>query len=134
MRFTSIIAAVATLTTAVLGQTSEQQAALDMHNAARAELGLNPLIWDQQLAAGAQDWANHLVSVGSLEHSQTQGQGENLASQSDPQDAWRGAVRQWMDEKPKYHGEAISETNYQIFGHYSESSAESTLVLVQQLT
>lgn len=110
----------AALVTVTKSQSPEQQAALDAHNAARAEVGVTPLIWDNSLAAGAQDWANHLATLGHLEHSGTNGQGENIYGQGNGDNVLVNAVNSWVNEKPLYHGEPISETNYQLFGHYSK--------------
>jgi hypothetical protein len=42
----------------------EAQAALDFHNKVRADVGVPPLVWSTQLAAYAQEWADHLVDEG----------------------------------------------------------------------
>jgi hypothetical protein len=39
------------------------------HNRERANLGLPPLHWSDELAHGAQQWADHLASTGRFEHS-----------------------------------------------------------------
>jgi YVTN family beta-propeller protein len=49
---------------------------LNAHNNYRKAVGAPPLIWDNQLAASAQKWADHLAGIKKLEHS---GPGENLA-------------------------------------------------------
>lgn len=116
--------ATAMLVTVVSGQNTNQQAALDAHNSARNDVGVTPLVWDDSLASEAQEWADHLVDLGQLEHSGTDGEGENLYMQSGTDSAWVNAVDAWVDEKSKYNGEAISETNYLTFGHYSKCSEE----------
>ena len=40
------------------------QAMLNAHNAIRARVGVPPLVWSEQLAEVAQDWANHLIATG----------------------------------------------------------------------
>ncbi|KAI5457508.1 CAP domain-containing protein [Mariannaea sp. PMI_226] len=112
--------AVSTKSSSSSGLTSDQQAALDAHNAARADVGTKPLTWDDSLAADAQSWAEHLVSVGSLVHSGTSGQGENLYMQTGGGSPYVSAVNAFVSEKSSYHGEAISSTNYQLFGHYTQ--------------
>ena len=52
---------------------------LAAHNAYRTPLGLTPLHWSNDLAAKAQQWAEHLVQIGQMEHS---GPGQNLAMAS----------------------------------------------------
>ncbi|KAK1959628.1 SCP-like extracellular protein [Colletotrichum sublineola] len=108
------------------GLTADQKAAFDAHNAARNDVGVPPLEWDDSLAADAMEWANHLLSVGSLTHSQTDGQGENLYMQSNKDSPYVNAANAWISEKAGYHGEAISSTNYQGFGHYTQIVWKST--------
>ncbi|TKW52411.1 Pathogenesis-related protein 1B [Colletotrichum tanaceti] len=102
------------------GLTADQKAALDAHNAARTEVGVPALEWDDSLAAGAQEWATHLLSVGSLTHSQTANQGENLYMQSNTDSPCVNAANAWIAEKSDYNGETISSSNYMGFGHYTQ--------------
>ncbi|EXK76943.1 hypothetical protein FOQG_18331 [Fusarium oxysporum f. sp. raphani 54005] len=46
------------------GLSTDQQEAVNLHNDARKAVGNGPLSWDDSLAAGAQQWANHLASKG----------------------------------------------------------------------
>ncbi|KAF4996412.1 hypothetical protein FDECE_12448 [Fusarium decemcellulare] len=105
--------------------TDDQQAALDAHNEARSAVGNEPLTWDDELAAGAQEWADHLVSLGSLQHSGADGVGENLyaGSSSNP---FTDAANLFIAEKSQYNGEAIDNVNYQTFGHYTQVVWHST--------
>ena len=41
---------------------------LDAHNAIRARVGVPPLVWSDQLARVAQEWANHLIDTGRFGH------------------------------------------------------------------
>ncbi|KAF6833619.1 pathogenesis-related protein [Colletotrichum musicola] len=108
------------------GLSSDQQKALDAHNSARSDVGVPALAWDATLAKNAQDWADHLVSVGSLTHSQTSGEGENLYMQSGGGSPNANAADAWLGEKSLYNGEAISATNYMGFGHYTQAVWKST--------
>src|SRR5579872_2278495 len=54
------------------------RAMLDAHNAARNRVGVPPLAWSAQLAAVAQDWANHLIAVRGFAHRPNNRYGENL--------------------------------------------------------
>ncbi|WQF78519.1 Putative CAP domain-containing protein [Colletotrichum destructivum] len=108
------------------GLTADQKAALDAHNAARTEVGVPALEWDDSLAAGAQEWATHLLSVGSLTHSQTADQGENLYMQSNTDSPYVNAANAWISEKSDYNGETISSSNYMGFGHYTQIVWKST--------
>ncbi|KAF4975479.1 hypothetical protein FZEAL_7742 [Fusarium zealandicum] len=105
--------------------TDDQQKALDAHNAARSDVGTDPLSWDDSLASDALEWATHLVSVGSLVHSDGSGQGENLymGYGSSP---FTDSADAFISEKSSYNGQVISESNYMEFGHYSQAVWKST--------
>ncbi|PNP60613.1 hypothetical protein FNYG_14652 [Fusarium nygamai] len=45
---------------------TDQQEAVNLHNEARKAVGNGPLSWDNSLAVGAQQWADHLASIGIL--------------------------------------------------------------------
>jgi uncharacterized protein YkwD len=113
-------AATSTGTSSSGSLTSDEQSALDAHNAARSDVGTAPLTWDASLAADALAYAQTLASSGSFEHSGTSGQGENLYMQSSSGDTLTNAVSSFISEKSSYNGEAITSTNYQGFGHYSK--------------
>ncbi|KAF4345060.1 PR-1 [Fusarium beomiforme] len=103
---------------------ADQQKALDLHNEARKAVGNDPLSWDDSLAAGAQEWADHLAQLGSLQHSGGS-DGENLymGSGSNP---YSSAVEAFLSEKSQYNGEAISGSNYMSFGHYTQCVWKTT--------
>ena len=61
------------------GSSDRVQTILAEHNKYRVEVGVLPLQWSDNLAASAQQWANHLAATGKLEHSRA---GENLAQGS----------------------------------------------------
>ncbi|KAF6804457.1 pathogenesis-related protein [Colletotrichum sojae] len=119
-------AASSTPAASAAGLTADQQKALDAHNSARSDVGVPALTWDATLAKNAQDWADHLISVGSLTHSQTSGEGENLYMQSGGSTPNANAADAWLGEKSLYNGEAISATNYMGFGHYTQAVWKST--------
>ena len=78
------------------------QQILAAHNAARAEVGVAPLVWKPELAAEAQKWADQLARTRGFSHSdgsKRSGNGENL---------WMGTkgaytpdemVGSWVNEK-----------------------------------
>lgn len=117
------VAAVSTSNSAL---TSDQQGALDAHNAARSEVGNSPLVWDDALVADAQSWADHLVSLGSLVHASLDGQGENLYMQSNLDNPCTNAVNAFVSEKSVYHGEKIGEGDFMAYGHYTQVTWKST--------
>lgn len=106
------------------GLSADQQKALDLHNEARKEVGNEPLEWDDSLVSGAQEWADHIASLGSLTHSQGD-DGENLymGTSSTP---FADAVEAFLSEKSQYSGEAISGSNYMGFGHYTQCVWKTT--------
>ncbi|TKW53965.1 Ectin [Colletotrichum tanaceti] len=113
------------------GLTADQQRALDLHNSYRAEVGSPPLTWDAGLAESAQAWADHLTTVGKLEHDKNPGgQGENLALQSGGTETfYANGVQRWLDEKSLYDGQPIrteGARNYHDYGHYTQAIWKST--------
>lgn len=110
-------------TPATSGLTADEQAALDSQNSARADVGATALTWDAGLASDALEWAQHLASSGSagtLTHSTTTSDGENLYWQSNSDSPYANAANAWVGEKDLYNGEAITGTgNFDEYGHYS---------------
>lgn len=49
------------------------------HNKYRALVGSPPLVWDNTLAAEAEQWAKNMLAKGSMYHSGKSGMGENIA-------------------------------------------------------
>ena len=100
---------------------------LAAHNAYRANLGLPPLRWSDQLAANAQQWAEHLAEIGQLEHS---GSGQNLAMAASGTQSLTQLVDLWGSEQADFtNGDfpAISNTgNWMDAGHYSQMVWKST--------
>lgn len=94
---------------------------LAAHNKYRAALGLPPLQWSERLAASAQRWADHLASVGRLEHS---GSGQNLAIAASGSQSLTQLVDLWGNERAYFRNgffPAISATgNWVNVGHYSQ--------------
>lgn len=76
------------------------QAYLDTHNAARAHVGVQPLTWNETLAAYARNYANTRVPYCELEHSGGP-YGENIA---EGYETFTGedAVNLWISEKANY--------------------------------
>ncbi|EWZ77623.1 hypothetical protein FOWG_17982 [Fusarium oxysporum f. sp. lycopersici MN25] len=100
------------------GLSTDQEKAIHLHNEARKAVGNDPLSWDDTLAYGAQEWADHLASKGLLQHSQGGG-GENLYMGT-TDSPYSAAVKAFLAEGSQYNGEAISGSNYMSFGHYTQ--------------
>ncbi|MBO9576543.1 MAG: SCP-like extracellular [Sphingobium sp.] len=78
------------------------QRLLAVHNAARAELGLPPLVWKPELAAEAKSWADHLATTRDFAHSDgstLSGHGENLWMGSKGAYTPEEMVDSWVREK-----------------------------------
>ncbi|KAH8773593.1 CAP domain-containing protein [Diaporthe sp. PMI_573] len=118
-------------TPATSGLTTDEQSALDSQNGARADVGATALTWDAGLAADALEWAQHLASTagssGSLTHSTTTSDGENLYWQSNSDTPYVNAANAWVGEKDLYNGEAITGSgNFEQYGHYTQIIWAST--------
>ena len=109
------------------------QAFLQVHNAARNEVGVAPLRWSAELAAYAQEWANHLASMrnsqvfsgrGPHRPSQVDGRGENIAGGTSPGYSPADGARQWLSEKRAYRpGPYDGNPNV---GHYTQMVWQNT--------
>ncbi|XP_036383727.1 Golgi-associated plant pathogenesis-related protein 1-like isoform X1 [Megalops cyprinoides] len=78
---------------------------LDTHNAYRKKHQAPPLTMSRDLCSSAQAWANHLLSIKTLQHSDTKN-GENLyyAWSSGPKKlTGKEAVDSWYSEIKDYH-------------------------------
>ncbi|KAK8596769.1 hypothetical protein V6N13_001374 [Hibiscus sabdariffa] len=73
---------------------------LKAHNEIRAEVGVSPLVWNETLAAYAQDYAEKRKGDCGMEYS-TGAYGENLAS-GDGSMNIADAVKFWAEEKSDY--------------------------------
>ncbi|KAM1003071.1 hypothetical protein FF1_003378 [Malus domestica] len=81
---------------------NSQQDFLNAHNAARAQVNVPDIVWDNAVAAYAQNYANSRIGDCNLVHSNSNGTyGENLAKGSG---SFTGvaAVNLWVAEKPNY--------------------------------
>ncbi|KAG4948355.1 hypothetical protein AAZX31_15G060300 [Glycine max] len=75
---------------------------VNAHNAARSEVGVQNLAWDDTVAAFAQNYANQRKGDCQLIHSGGGGQyGENLAMSTGDLSG-TDAVKLWVDEKSNY--------------------------------
>ncbi|VUC22872.1 unnamed protein product [Clonostachys rosea] len=104
--------------------TTDESQALQLHNDARAAVGVPALEWDTDLQANALAWAQELARRGSLDHSdssQRPNQGENLAGGSMYFCSISGLKMNYRtDEKDSYHNEIILEGDFGSYGHYTQ--------------
>ncbi|KAL1289404.1 hypothetical protein AAHE18_20G056300 [Arachis hypogaea] len=82
---------------------------LDAHNAARSEAGVADLVWDDDVAAFAENYATERQGDCEMIHSGggDEGYGENIAWSSGDL-AGSEAVGMWVDEKDKYEYDSNS--------------------------
>ncbi|XP_010053000.1 pathogenesis-related protein 1 [Eucalyptus grandis] len=89
------------------------------HNAARSQVGVGPMAWDETVAGYARDYANkHASDCTQLVHSGGP-YGENLAWAS-PDLTGTGAVNMWVGEKPDYDYNSNSCAPGKVCGHYTQ--------------
>ncbi|XP_057977295.1 pathogenesis-related protein 1A-like [Malania oleifera] len=101
-----------------LAQNSPQDY-LDAHNAARGEVGVVPMVWNDTVAAYAQHYALERAADCNLEHSSEDPYGENIAEAS--YDCSAGAaVQLWVDEKKYYDYATNTCAPDQVCGHYTQ--------------
>ncbi|WP_051341192.1 pathogenesis-related family 1 protein [Azospirillum halopraeferens] len=97
------------------------------HNAVRAEVGVPPLEWSQDLADRAQGWADTLGRRGcAMEHSSGSGYGENLAWASGATMSPREVVERWAAERRHYDYAANACAPGEVCGHYTQVVWDST--------
>jgi len=99
-------------------QASLARAMLEAHDAVRARVGVPPLAWSAQLAAVAQDWANHLIAAGEFDHRPDNRYGENLFAISGDVASPAQVVAAWADEGRNY--DPRSNTCTDVCGHYTQ--------------
>jgi len=115
------------------------------HDAARLEVGVGPVEWSPDVAAFAQQWADHLAATGKFEHRPyasppaaegvpqppaadpaadlpKQIYGENLAFSSTPNYSPTDGARRWYAEKKDYEPGTPIPKDFSMFkaGHYTQ--------------
>jgi pathogenesis-related protein 1 len=111
---------------------SEAQLALDYHNKVRADVGSPALQWSADLAKFAQEWADHLASLGcDMQHRPHSGQwqskyGENIFWGSGSSYTALSASESWYDEIKDYTYGVLDNTNWYKTGHYTQMVWKNT--------
>lgn len=100
---------------------------LASHNRERAALGLAPLRWNDQLAEGADRWAEHLASTGEFRHSPNdQGPrlGENIWGGTSGRFTPERMIGLWLAEKQYFKSGVFpansTSGNSRDVGHYTQ--------------
>jgi pathogenesis-related protein 1 len=89
-----------------------QKSMLDVHNQERAAVGVQPLVWNDELAAGAKAWAEQVATTGDMVHSDY---GENIAGFNE----FGGGVSSWVNEKNGYTVAPFQFDRDEAHGHYT---------------
>jgi pathogenesis-related protein 1 len=102
--------------------------ALEVHNRARAEVGVAAMAWDEALATEAQAYAERLVKLRDLVHAtDANGHGENLywysATTATPM---TDASTSWYEEISDYRYRECCGPRFQQTGHYTQMIWHST--------
>jgi len=97
------------------------------HNNYRAAVGVGPLTWSEELAAGAQAWADHLAATHTFEHSGTPGVGENLAAfttgfktPAELVDLWGSEEAAFIPPCASWGNQCSTTGNWMDIGHYTQ--------------
>jgi len=99
---------------------------LAVHNSERTAVGVPPLVWSVDLAAGAKAWADHLATTGEFAHdaNRPNGVGENLAgfNPSKGVSAPGEGQQLWVAEKNNWNGGMYPSgcASGKVCGHYTQ--------------
>ncbi|HEY1962045.1 MAG TPA: CAP family protein [Rhizomicrobium sp.] len=97
---------------------------VQLHNTYREALGVPPLHWSEQLAAGAQQWANVLAARNQMVHSHTPNVGENLAMWWGHRPTLNNMMDMWTNEKaffqPGTFPALASSGEWERVAHYTQ--------------
>jgi hypothetical protein len=94
------------------------------HNRYRTQVGVPPLTWSNSLADGAQRWADTMALLDKLQHSRTEGVGENLAYWSGTNASLANLIGLWGQERryfvPGTFPQVSRDGNWLSVGHYTQ--------------
>ena len=94
--------------------------ALNVHNEARDEVGVNAVVWSISLANDAEEYAKKLAKSGRFEHSKSE-DGENLYWYSSThQSPMTEASKSWYEEIQLYRYRKCCGPNFSDTGHYTQ--------------
>lgn len=104
------------------GMSSRDRTAITAHhNKVRADVGVGPLAWSDDLAAQAQQWAEQLAGSGcAMKHRQPNAYGENQFQGTLGAYSAVDAAKAWESEKKDYRGGPINEATFAPTGHYTQ--------------
>lgn len=95
--------------------------ALELHNRARRECGLEPLEWSEELSNYAREWANELAKRGCrFFHRPNNPYGENLFTGTEGYYTIADAVNAWLSEKSLFERDPSTHNSFRGVGHYTQ--------------
>lgn len=102
-----------------------EQRILDTHNAERGAVGVEPLRWNRQLAAGAMAYAQELARTGQRVHAPREGRGDVRENLNQGMIGWNTdqMLRNWLDEKGRFTPGTFPDVcagGWTKCGHYSQ--------------
>ncbi|KAG8052219.1 hypothetical protein GUJ93_ZPchr0001g31569 [Zizania palustris] len=125
--FGQLLGALATILIVIASQASPSLAQnspkdyVDLHNAARAAVGVGPVTWDASVQAFAENYAKQRMGDCSLIHSTNRNNlGENIFGGSGSSWTAADAVRLWVGEKSYYNYATNSCSQGKVCGHYTQ--------------
>jgi uncharacterized protein YkwD len=110
----------------------DAKTALDFHNQVRRDVGVAPLQWSKELAAYAQEWADHLAAKScTMAHRPRTGEwaqqfGENIFWGSNNTYSVKDACLSWYSEKKDFTGPVFTGNEASVVGHYTQMVWKST--------
>ena len=116
-----------TLGAIVVANAQEGPLARDMlssHNAVRAKVGVPALVWSEDLARVAQEWANTLIAERRFDHRPKSKYGENLFRIDGARTTPQKVVEQWASEAANFNYKANRCKGE--CGHYTQIVWRST--------
>lgn len=118
-----VIVAIVTVPSSVLQvsytQSDLANTVLAVHNRERAAVGVAPLVWSDELAAGAKTWAEHLVTTGTFAYDTAIApKGENIAQARGAGFHSEQLMQIWVNEKKNWNGAPVTDKNLYPIGNY----------------
>ena len=100
---------------------ADMRAITTYHNKVRADVGVEPLQWSDELARYAQQWADDLAVSGcSMAHRKEHKFGENLFQGTAGFYTTVDAAKAWETERKDYAGGVLTEANWRPASHYTQ--------------
>lgn len=105
----------------------EKKMLIDRHNYWRADVGLDPLEWSDEMAVLADDWAKQLVDQDcAFKHRPNNNFGENLFYGTASHYTAEDVVDAWGEEKVFYNYNKNKCKSGEMCGHYTQIVWETT--------